>query len=139
MQKTKERINTLRTDLSIDNNLLEMPEAEWTILPGAFTKNFSVRGNTITLDKYVDGWQQILLDVTVGRVFAFRTHVIRTRGAQLMVGLVDALTQQHQQFSSASTNAICYGAGGAMSYGQLGKKETKYTGDGLGCGTDILV
>jgi hypothetical protein len=95
-------------------------------LIGITTHNFELDSNRITLRNeardcgrvYV---QQLLVNVAVKWVFAFRVRVVRSRAGLLSVGVVD--TQQRQELHSViSGNAISYfGAeGGILNYGEGG-------------------
>ena len=72
---------------------------------------FYIQSNTITYSgKYDSKYYQVLLGVVLGRTrpFVLHTHITNTQLGDIVIGVVDRLTQKQEQTSMMSGNAVCY-------------------------------
>ena len=83
---------------------------------------FHIQGNNITHKGSYDYYNQVLLDALVDkRKFVFTVDITHTQKGNVIIGVVDQLTESSKRQSFESGNAVCYSGSGCIWYGHRGE------------------
>jgi succinate dehydrogenase/fumarate reductase flavoprotein subunit len=103
-------------------------------------KNFEIEGQSITLERKIHDYQQVLLGGgEKNQCFTFQAEINQTEG-KLIIGVVDQLAQKEKISSYNSGNAICCGGvSNRIWFVHNGKCQYRGTGVRLRSGMKVSV